>query len=81
MGVQTDGLLFIQDFNTKEKEILTSEKVENLPNNYQIQVSGKQNEVDYQICLPSRSVDSMIEKLLSGMILLLQASSVKAANA
>jgi len=50
-GVTANGKLFIQDFNTKEMNILTEKTIEVLPQSYQINVSGAQNESDYLLTL------------------------------
>ncbi len=49
VGVQTNGLIFVQNFNDPKKDILVSEMIENLPKSYQIVVSGSQGESNYQI--------------------------------
>ncbi|MFK5973055.1 MAG: alkaline phosphatase D family protein [Flavobacteriaceae bacterium] len=50
-GVSASGMLFIQDFNHIEKKMLATEQLAELPQQYQIQLSGKQNGADYQIVL------------------------------
>lgn len=50
-GVKSDGTLFIQDFNNKQKEILAKQNISNLPQVYQIEVVGNQNNTNYQLVL------------------------------
>jgi hypothetical protein len=49
LGVQADGLLFIQNFNDPKKEVLASSMIENLPTSYQITISGSSGDANYQI--------------------------------
>tara|TARA_B110000037_G_scaffold223172_1_gene303230 strand:+ start:10302 stop:12884 length:2583 start_codon:yes stop_codon:yes gene_type:complete len=51
VGVTANGILFIQDFNTKEMNILAENTIGSLPKSYIINVSGTQNESDYQLTL------------------------------
>lgn len=50
-GIRNNGNLFIQDFNTIEKEDLALSHVEKLPQSYQITLSGIQKEAGYQLKL------------------------------
>jgi len=50
-GVRSNGDLFIQDFNNREKEDLAIAHVKKLPQSYQISISGVQGEEGYQLIL------------------------------
>ena len=50
-GVQADGTLFILNFNSPNKEILAKKPIENLPQKYQIKISGVQIKNSYQLVL------------------------------
>lgn len=50
-GLSANGLLFIQDFNHLEKEMLTSVELDGLPESYSVMVSGDVQGTDYQIVL------------------------------
>ncbi|MCF6223161.1 MAG: alkaline phosphatase D family protein [Flavobacteriaceae bacterium] len=63
-GVQADGTLFILNFNSPNKEILAKKILENLPEEYQIKISGIQNENSYQLVLSVYSkANKELEKL------------------
>ncbi len=49
IGISANGMLFIQDFNTLNKEILTSKVIENLPKSFQLKISGNANGSRYQL--------------------------------
>ena len=50
-GVKASGMLFIQDFNNKQGEILTEKSIGKLPEFYQIEINGTQNNNSYQLVL------------------------------
>jgi phosphodiesterase/alkaline phosphatase D-like protein len=50
-GLSANGVLFIQDFNHLEKEMLSSVQLDNLPKSYSIMVSGDVQGTDYQMVL------------------------------
>tara|TARA_B110000238_G_scaffold74769_1_gene82325 strand:+ start:7497 stop:10058 length:2562 start_codon:yes stop_codon:yes gene_type:complete len=51
IGVTANGTMFIQDFNNKQKEILAKQSISNLPQIYQIEIQGNQNDTSYQLIL------------------------------
>ncbi|WP_162183651.1 alkaline phosphatase D family protein [Wocania ichthyoenteri] len=73
VGVTPKGKLFIQDFNSKEKKILIEKTIKSLPQTYQINILGTQNNSNYELVL---SVTDDLKKELGQLIYTLNKDDV-----